>query len=101
MPADCHPERSEGSGGLQQFTRSFTPFRMTVLSGGRSVICAAISNASAVLEYHSAKVSTKSFLAGLIEARGGDFGAYVIMDPSIASEDQSGVRTPSAVPRVP
>src|SRR6266487_4877726 len=29
------PERSEGSGGLQQFTRSFTAFRMTVLSGGR------------------------------------------------------------------
>jgi hypothetical protein len=54
----------------------------------------------AELEYHSATLARQTFLPGYIEARGGQFGAYILMDPTFALEDEAGNRLVAQVPKV-
>jgi SEC-C motif-containing protein len=65
-----------------------------------SIVLPSSRELSAVAEYHSAKNSMRRFSPSLIEARGGEFGAFLIGSPVLERLDSAGRPLTVAVPKV-
>jgi hypothetical protein len=66
-----------------------------------SIILPSDQSTSPVSEYHSTEAKVSTYMPGYIEARGGDYGAYVIADTEMGIADPGGTKLISAVPQVP
>jgi SEC-C motif-containing protein len=65
-----------------------------------SIILPSEPDRQAAVQYHTSVVSKKIFGAAVIEARGGEYGSYIIADPEYEERDQQNNSKILAVPKV-